>query len=221
VSTTEPVRVVLADDVADIRDLMRMLLERSGFEVVGEAADGDEAVTTARRTQPDLVVLDLAMPSMDGLQALPRIREEAPDAKIVVLSGFQADQMSDEARRSGAHAYVEKGTSASDILAVLRDVVGGGRPRLPASLPPPEEEVMSALVHELSTPITAIEGFAELLERMLSAESLWWFGQTSPPSRPMLPYTLVASTVLSRRSPPLANQLPMIFSVRPLFSPQP
>jgi signal transduction histidine kinase len=167
VAGAERIRVVLADDTEDVRHLVRVLLERAGgFEVVGEAADGVEVVEAAGRLQPDLVVLDLAMPAMDGLQALPRILKEAPHAKVVVLSGFQAEQISDEARRYGAHAYVEKGATGPELIATLNYVLGlsttpAPRPRPPG---PPEEQVLSALIHELSAPVTAIEGFADLID---------------------------------------------------------
>ena len=161
-----PIRVVLADDTEDLRSLMRTLLEREGFEVVGEAGDGLEAIDLAVRTQPDLLLLDLAMPALDGLEALPRIRSEAPRTKVVVLSGFQAAQIGDEARQGGAHAYIEKGTGPVELIAILRQVLGGGRPMVPAPppAPPPQEQVVSALIHELSAPVTVIEGFIDLID---------------------------------------------------------
>jgi signal transduction histidine kinase len=164
------IRVVLADDTADIRLLVRMALQRdAGFEVVGEASDGVEAVALTTATQPDVVLLDLAMPRLDGLQAIPLIRDAAPDTKIVVLSAFVAGQMGDEATQAGAHAYVEKGTPGVEIVEAIRHVVGkparvdATQPSAPAGAPP-EEQVLAALVHELSTPVTAVEGFAELLD---------------------------------------------------------
>ena len=165
-SSGAPIRVVLADDTDDIRSLIRTLLEREGFEVVGEAGDGNEAIAITVETQPDLILLDLAMPALDGLEALPRIRAEAPRTKVVVLSGFQADQIGDEAREGGAHAYIEKGTSPADLVATLREVLGGGRPTAspPPPAPPPQEQVVSALIHELSAPVTVIEGFVELID---------------------------------------------------------
>lgn len=161
-----PIRVVIADDTDDIRALMRDLLERDGFEVVGEAADGLEAVEVAVRTQPDLLLLDLAMPTLDGLEALPLVRAGAPQTKVVVLSGFQGGQIGEEARSGGAHAYIEKGTSPAELIAALREVIGGNRPSAPEPPPaaPPQEQVVSALIHELSAPVTVIEGFVELID---------------------------------------------------------
>ena len=164
--TGAPIRVVLADDTEDLRSLMRTLLEREGFEIVGEAGDGVEAIDLAVRTQPDILLLDLAMPTLDGLEALPRIRAEAPRTKVVVLSGFQAAQIGDEARQGGAHAYIEKGTGPVELVAILREVLGGGRPTAPTPppAPPPQEQVVSALIHELSAPVTVIEGFIDLID---------------------------------------------------------
>ena len=162
--------VVLADDTPDIRLLLRLALERTGdFEVVGEAKDGREAVALAGDLQPDAFVLDLAMPKMDGLQALPAIRERAPDTKVLVLSGFQASHMRSEARRKGADAYLEKGTATGEIIATLAELceidVGARRPSTPPV--PAHEEAIWGLVHELSTPVTAIVGFAEALHHSL------------------------------------------------------
>lgn len=112
---TKTRRVVIADDVPELRLLLRMALERDGaFEVVGEAGDGAEAIDRAGEQLPDLVVLDLSMPILDGLEALPFIRQAAPDAQVVVLSGFSASKMEERALAAGAVAYLEKG----DILAV-------------------------------------------------------------------------------------------------------
>lgn len=114
------IRVVLVDDTIEIRQLLRMRLEFDGrFNVVDEAGDGVAAVKAASDKQPDAVVLDLAMPVMDGLQAIPQIRREAPDAKILVLSGFDADQMSNEAMNRGAHAYIEKGGDLEELPGKL------------------------------------------------------------------------------------------------------
>ena len=104
--------------------LLRLTLEPDErFEIVGEAADGAEAVELTESHMPDAVILDLAMPVMDGLQAIPKIKDCCPETKIVVLSGFQAATMSSEAMASGAHAYVEKGTAFRDIANAIMSVV--------------------------------------------------------------------------------------------------
>ncbi len=109
-------RVLLADDVAQLRMLLRMALELNGaFEVVAEAADGAEAIVRAAECQPDLVILDLMMPGLDGLEALPGIREAAPGAKVVVLSGFAEEKLRSRALAAGATEYLEKG----DVFGVV------------------------------------------------------------------------------------------------------
>jgi len=119
-----PIRVVLADDTRDIRLLLSLALELAGgFEVVGEAADGREAIDQAAAHRPDVLLLDLAMPVLDGLQAIPEIREHAPESLIVVLSGFGADAMGEEAVRLGATTYVQKGVNPTELAEQLRGLV--------------------------------------------------------------------------------------------------
>lgn len=122
-SADAPLRVLLADDTPEIRQLLRFHLELDGrFEIVGEAGDGRAAIDMTDSESPDAVILDLAMPVMDGLQAIPEIREKAPETKILVLSGFEARQMSREAIDRGAHAYVEKGKSLADLATLIVDL---------------------------------------------------------------------------------------------------
>lgn len=127
-------RVVLVDDTPDLRDLLSLVLDRSpDFRVVGEAGDGRAGLAVVEREQPDVVLLDLAMPVMSGLEALPRMRAALPEARIVVLSGFGADLVGGRTLADGADAYVEKATPAPQILERLRDVLapGPGVRRLP------------------------------------------------------------------------------------------
>lgn len=117
-------RVLIVDDAEDIRMLLRLQLSRSGeFEVVGEASDGLEAIEQARALQPDLVLLDMAMPRMDGLQALPLIREAVPDVRVIVLSGFNADTLEAEAIAAGANRYLTKGGRARDLIEAISSVI--------------------------------------------------------------------------------------------------
>jgi signal transduction histidine kinase len=127
-SVTEAVRAVIVDDTPDLRLLLRLTLERDGdISIVGEAEDGLQGIEAARRLQPQLVMLDLAMPVMDGLEALPRIKAACPTAKVVVLSGFEAGAMQERAMRAGADAYVQKGTPPKEILALVRGLLGRER----------------------------------------------------------------------------------------------
>jgi DNA-binding NarL/FixJ family response regulator len=121
------IRVLLADDTPEIRRLLRLNLELDGrFEIVGEAADGAEAVALASSLRPDAVVLDLAMPVMDGLQAIPVILESSPASRILVLSGFDHSRMEARAREQGAHGYLEKGAAFVQIADTLVDLGAEG-----------------------------------------------------------------------------------------------
>jgi len=110
-------RVVIADDVSAMRALLRRMLEESAaFDIVGEAGDGEEAVRLAGTLHPDLVLLDLAMPGMDGLSAIPGIRTRSPASHIVILSAIESGRGKDQALASGADAFIEK-RMLSDSLA--------------------------------------------------------------------------------------------------------
>jgi DNA-binding NarL/FixJ family response regulator len=104
----------------DIRLLLRLNLEQDGrFEVVGEANDGLEAIEAAAMIRPDVVVLDLAMPRMDGLQVIPLIRQRSPETEVIIYSGFAAAQLAATARTLGAAAYVEKADSLKNLNEAL------------------------------------------------------------------------------------------------------
>jgi len=122
---SRPVRVVIVDDTYDLRELLRLALTRGGMEVVGEAGDGSTGIETVRLERPDVVLLDLSMPVMDGLEALPSIRRLVPAAKIIVLSGFGATQMSERALATGADGYLQKGMSLKRILEYVNGIVDG------------------------------------------------------------------------------------------------
>lgn len=121
--TAGSLRVVVVDDTAELRDLLRFALVRGGMSVVGEAGDGLAGIEVVTSTLPDVVLLDLSMPVMDGLEALPRIRALVPDARIIVLSGFGPTQMAERALEAGADGYIQKGASLGRILDQIRDVV--------------------------------------------------------------------------------------------------
>ncbi|HVV37123.1 MAG TPA: response regulator [Acidimicrobiales bacterium] len=110
-------RVLVVDDTPIVRAVVRRTLEADGrFDVVAEAPNGRDAIGHAARCDPDLVLLDLAMPVMDGLEALPRILEVAPRSQVIVLSAFSADQMAAQALRAGACAYLEKTHLAKELI---------------------------------------------------------------------------------------------------------
>jgi signal transduction histidine kinase len=187
----KPVRVLLADDTFTVRFLLRQALEASGaFEVVAEAGDGQEAVDQAILHRPELVLLDLAMPVMDGLQALPRLRAGAPDSVVVVLSGFTAERMEPQAVALGAAGYLEKSGSpirlVESILALIRGDQGVPtvvatpaaavspdpesqrpftfRPPAPAPLSAEQKsQILADMSHELRRPLNRVVQATELL----------------------------------------------------------
>lgn len=119
-------RALLVDDMVPLRQLLRLTLERSGhFEVVGEAGNGRDGIKAAEALQPDMVLLDVSMPLMDGLEALPRIREAAPDTTVVMLSGFSELRLGADAAAGGAAAYLEKGLPPDALVERLLEVLGG------------------------------------------------------------------------------------------------
>jgi DNA-binding NarL/FixJ family response regulator len=103
-----PPRVLLADDAPAMRVALRGLLEDHGLAVIGEAADGLQAVTMAARLQPDVVVMDVRMPHLDGLQATTRITGAHPTIRVVVYSVYDSDQTRQAAQQAGAAAFVPK-----------------------------------------------------------------------------------------------------------------
>jgi DNA-binding NarL/FixJ family response regulator len=116
-------RVVVCDDVPELRALVRHGLEEDGdLVVVGEAGDVPELVAVLDRHPADAVLLDLSMPGMDGLQAIPLLAERAPTTAIVVFSGFAADRVAAIALELGADRYLEKGTDLAIVRATIRDV---------------------------------------------------------------------------------------------------
>jgi len=117
-------RVLIADDVQDLRSMLRLALELSGrFTVVAEAMDGAHAVDLAAMYKPDLALLDLSMPALDGLEALPRILDASPATRVVVLSGFEEARMAPVALKSGAVAYLEKGVPPRRLVQALIEIM--------------------------------------------------------------------------------------------------
>ena len=118
-------RILLVDDHPITRAALASLLEGHDFSVAGEAADGDQAIELARRLRPDLVLLDLSMPGLDGLQALPRIREAAPATEVVVLTASGTEENLLAAIRGGAAGYLLKSEPPERIAAFLRGIAEG------------------------------------------------------------------------------------------------
>ncbi len=118
-----PIRVLLVDDAADIRVLLKLVLEFDAeFIVVAEAANGEEAIRLTAEHQPDLVVLDIAMPVMDGMDALQQLLRVAPDTKVVMYSAYDSGWLAERARGYGAHAYIDKTAGVVDLVGQLRSI---------------------------------------------------------------------------------------------------
>ncbi|ONH29926.1 response regulator [Pseudofrankia asymbiotica] len=116
-------RVVVADDADGVRDLICLLLDlEPDFTVVGRAANGAEAIDLVAETGPDLVILDVAMPVLDGIAALPRVRRLVPGARVVVFTGFSAYTVRDEVLALGADDVMEKGLGSGPLVDRLRAV---------------------------------------------------------------------------------------------------
>jgi DNA-binding NarL/FixJ family response regulator len=123
--TVTPLRVLLVDDNPELRHGVRATLERAGFVVVAEAADGAQALELAAAHRPDLVLMDLGMPGMDGIQATQALRGRQPHIRVVLWSGRDDLQLSSAIRRSGAHAGLSKGSRADRLIATLLAVTSG------------------------------------------------------------------------------------------------
>ncbi len=162
-TSPSPIRVLAADDHPLIRaGLVAFLATEPDLQVVAEAANGEEALEKYRELRPDIVLMDLSMPIMDGLSATRAILDEFPDARVIVLTTYDGDEDIHRALDAGATGYLLKDMVAADVLSVIRTVYGGRRgiphavaaklaehtPRIP--LTPRETEVLSLLAKGLS-----------------------------------------------------------------------
>ena len=119
-TAARPISVVIADDHPVVREGLQVLLSvQDDMSVAGAAADGAQAVALCEELQPDVLLLDLSMPGLDGLEAIPLLKDAAPGVGIIVFSGFAADRMRAPALALGADLYLEKG----EPLDVIRDAV--------------------------------------------------------------------------------------------------
>lgn len=126
-------RILIADDHALFRDGLRSLLTAEGHEVIGEAKNGRDAIAMARQLAPEMVLMDLSMPEMDGIAATKVIAAEMPDVKVVILTASESDATLFDAIKSGAQGYLIKNLEADDFFALL-DRAGKGEPALTPAL---------------------------------------------------------------------------------------
>ena len=157
------IRILVADDHALLRrGLVNLLKYQKDFSVVGEACNGEEAIELASRLEPDVVVMDLSMPVMDGVEATQRIHENQPDTHILILTTFGTSIDVARAVRAGASGALVKDSDDDELLSAIRTAANGGTafsPEIQAQLqepPPPEltdrqREILESIVHGLAS----------------------------------------------------------------------
>jgi len=177
------IRVLIADDHAVVRQGLRTFLDlQADIDVVGEAADGEEAVAVAAEHAPDVILLDLVMPRLDGIGALRRLRETAPAARVIVLTSFGEDERLFTALRAGASGYLLKDVEPAELVRAIRAAhegnsplsptiatrvveeiaQGGGAPAQVDDLTPRERDVLILIAKGRSNKVIALElGVAE------------------------------------------------------------
>ncbi len=120
-----PLRILLADDHVIVRQGLRSLLERAGYEIVGEADDGQQAIELAQKLHPDIAVLDVAMPNLNGIDAARGIRKVSDQTKVILLTMYTQKKFVLESLRAGVRGYVIKSTAANELLQAIRTVCRG------------------------------------------------------------------------------------------------
>ena len=171
----EPTRVLIADDHAPFREGLKTLLySASDLEVVGEARDGDEAISLAAKLQPDVILMDLNMPGTGGIEATRRILRTSPHISILVISMFEDDDSIFAALQAGARGYLLKGALKTEILRAIRAVVSGEAIFGPA--------IARRLIQYFSAPRPAVQpdAFPELTDREREILALIARHETNP-----------------------------------------
>lgn len=159
------VRILIVDDHPVVRDgLESMLATQSDFEVVGEAGTGTEAVARATRLRPDVVLMDLEMPGLDGAEAIQQLKEEHEEVQVVVLTAFDTDERIVGAVEAGAQGYLLKGAPREEIFEAIRVVGNGG-----TLLEPAVASKLLERVREDPDPLTPRE--LEVLEHLSRGQS--------------------------------------------------
>jgi len=157
----ETIKVLIADDHPVVRKGLSALLnaKAAGIEVVGEAVNGSEAIARTKELNPDVILMDLMMPEMDGVEAIKRIMEDIPDAKILVMTSFATDDMVFPAIKSGALGYLLKDSESDELINAIRHVYQGE-----PSLHP---KIARKVLMEISNPVTKTTSEDPLTDREL------------------------------------------------------
>lgn len=154
----EPIRVLVVDDHAVVREGLRAFLElQDGIEVVGEAVDGQEAVETAVRLRPDVILMDLVMPRVDGVMAMRTLRDRVPESRVIVLTSFLDDDKLLPALRSGAAGYLLKNAAPQELARAVRAAHAG-------------EALLDPVVAARLVETLAADGYEEPLDRLTPRE---------------------------------------------------
>lgn len=161
----ELIRVFIADDHAIVRNgIAALLATEPDIEVIGDASNGEEAVLAAKELHPDVILMDLVMPGMDGIQAIQQIRTQDPDARILVMTSFATDEMVFPAIKSGALGYLLKDSSPEELVTAIHQVYRGE-----PSLHP---QIARRVLQEISQPPTQTRTEEPLTERELEVLKL-------------------------------------------------
>jgi two-component system, NarL family, response regulator LiaR len=170
---TEPIRVLVVDDHVVVREGIRALLAtEADIEVVGEAGNGEEAITEAAGLRPDVILMDLVMPRTDGITAIQQILAHQPDARILVLTSFDADDKVFPAIRAGVSGYTLKAAGAAELVRAIRRVHAGESALHPA--------IARRVLQELAHPPQHAPATEPLSERELEVLRLVAHGEGNP-----------------------------------------
>ncbi|KAF2333867.1 response regulator transcription factor [Flavobacterium daemonense] len=154
------IRVVLADDHVFVRDGIKSLLENeANIEVVGEAIDGADALDVVADTKPDLLIADIRMPNLTGIELVEKLRSESNDIKIIMLSMHESEEYVLKSIKAGADGYLLKGSSKEEFLKALHTVSGGGKYF--------SGDISSILISHLTNPANSLEPKQNLSEEMM------------------------------------------------------